>query len=322
MLETSVRLLHLLALMQSRRDWTGAGLAERLDVTTRTVRNDVERLRTLGYRVQSTTGHAGGYRLEAGNNLPPLLLDDDEAVAVALGLVAAASGSVSGIEETSLRALMKLEQTLPSRLRHRVDVLRSATVTAAAGGPTVDAATLTTIADAARRHEQLRFDYLDRDGETTRRRAEPHRLVHTGRRWYLLAWDADRQDWRTFRADRIRPVTPNGPRFEPKEPPEDALTHVLGDIGSRAWRYQARIRLAASAEAASELLPAGSGLMSPLDDGGCLWETGSDSLTDLAAYIARLDLDFTVESPPELRACLDRLAARFTEAARPQTPGR
>jgi predicted DNA-binding transcriptional regulator YafY len=315
MLETSVRLLHLLALMQSRRDWTGPGLAERLDVTTRTVRNDIERLRTLGYRVRSTTGHAGGYRLEAGNNMPPLLLDDDEAVAVALGLVAAASGSVSGIEETSLRALMKLEQTMPSRLRHRVDVLRSATVTAAAGGPTVDAATLTTIADAARRHEQLRFDYLDRDGETTRRQAEPHRLVHTGRRWYLLAWDTDRQDWRTFRADRVRPVTPNGPRFEPKEPPEDALTHVLGGIGSRAWRYQARIRLAASTEAASALLPAGSGLLSPSDDGGCLWETGSDSLIDLAAYITRLDLDFTVESPPELRTCLDRLAARFTAAA-------
>jgi predicted DNA-binding transcriptional regulator YafY len=315
MLETSVRLLHLLALMQTRRDWTGAGLAERLDVTTRTVRNDIERLRTLGYRVRSTTGHAGGYRLEPGNNMPPLLLDDDEAVAVALGLVAAASGSVSGIEETSLRALLKLEQTMPSRLRHRADVLRSATVTAPAGGPTVDAATLTTIADAARRHEQLRFDYLDREGELTRRQAEPHRLVHTGRRWYLLAWDTDRQDWRTFRADRIRPLVPNGPRFEPKEPPEDALTHVLGGIGSRAWRYQARIRLAASTEEVSELLPAGSGLLSPSDDGGCLWETGSDSLTDLAAYVTRLDLDFTVESPPELRACLERLAARFTVAA-------
>jgi biotin operon repressor len=160
MLETSVRLLRLLSLLQSRRDWSGAGLAAELGVTTRTVRNDVERLRILGYQVRSTTGTAGGYRLGAGTALPPLLLDDEEAVAVAVGLRAAAAATVTGIEDTSLRALAKLEQTLPARLRHRIDALRSVTVSAAGGGPTVDADTLAAIANASHNHERLRFDYL------------------------------------------------------------------------------------------------------------------------------------------------------------------
>src|SRR5690606_1228899 len=171
MLETSARLLRVLALMQSQRDWTGASLAERLGVTARTVRSDIDRLRQLGYRVDSTPGSTGGYRLEAGNALPPLLLDDEEAVAVAVGLRAAASGSVAGSEEASLRALAKLEQTLPSRLRRRIDVLREATVSAAGSGPAVDPDVLTAIAEAAHRREQLRFDYRSRAGEETRRRA-------------------------------------------------------------------------------------------------------------------------------------------------------
>ncbi|SDD07487.1 helix-turn-helix transcriptional regulator [Glycomyces harbinensis] len=317
MLETSARLLRVLALLQAQREWTGAALAERLDVTTRTVRSDVDRLRRLGYRVGSTPGVAGGYRLEAGNAVPPLLLDDEEAIAVAVGLRAAASGSVAGIEETSLRALVKLEQTMPSRLRRRIDVLRSATASAAASGPTVPAATLTAIAEAIHRREQLRFDYLDRAGEETRRRAEPHRLVYTGRRWYLLAWDVDRGDWRTFRADRIAPRTPNGPGFAPKDPPEDAVDHVLRGIGRDAWRHRARIRLRMSAEAAAEALPPGSGLLEPVSDEECLLRTGSDSLPDLVNYVSSLDVPFTVESPPELRDLLRRLAERYAEAAGP-----
>ena len=252
MLETSVRLLRLLSLLQVRRDWSGADLASRLGVTTRTVRNDVERLRILGYEVHSSTGITGGYRLGAGSAMPPLLLDDDEAVAVGVGLRAAAAGTVTGIEETSLRALAKLEQTLPARLRRRLDALRQATVSAAGGGPTVDAETLTTIAGACRDHEQLRFDYRGRDGETSARRVEPHRLVYTGRRWYLLAWDRDREDWRTFRADRIRPRLPTGPRFTPREPPEDAASHVVRGTGSLAWTHQARVRLHAPAEVIAE----------------------------------------------------------------------
>jgi predicted DNA-binding transcriptional regulator YafY len=211
MLETSVRLLRLLSLLQARPDWSGAELAERLGVTTRTVRNDIRRLRSLGYQVQSAPGTTGGYRLGAGAALPPLLLDDEEAIAVAVGLHAAAGGTVTGIEEASLRALTKLRQLLPSRLRHRTDAVRAATDTVASRGPTVDAETLTVIAAAIRDREGLRFDYLDHDGTASRRSAEPHRLVFTGRRWYLVAWDDDRDDWRTFRADRIRPGFPTAP---------------------------------------------------------------------------------------------------------------
>ena len=311
MLETSVRLLRVLALLQSRHDWTGAALAERLDVTTRTVRSDIDRLRRLGYRVRSTTGSAGGYRLEAGNALPPLLLDDEEAVAVAVGLRAAASGSVAGIEETSLRALAKLEQTMPSRLRRRIDVLRAATASAAGSGPTVDAEVLTAIAEAIHRGEQLRFDYRNRAGEETRRRAEPHRLVYTDRRWYLLAWDVDREDWRTYRADRIRPRIPNGPGFTPREPPEEAVAHVLRGLGQSAWRFQAVVRLAAPVERVAEMLPPGSGLLEAAGEDECLWRTGSDSLRDLANYISALDVPFKVEGPQELRDHLEALADRY-----------
>ncbi len=249
MLDTSVRLLRLLSLLQSRRDWSGAELAERLEVTTRTVRNDIERLRLLGYAVQSRTGIAGGYRLEPGSAMPPLLLDDEEAVAVGLGLSAAAAGTVTGIEEISLRAITKLEQTLPARLRPRLDALRQATVSAAGGGPTVDADVLVALATACRDAQQLRFDYAGHDGETGLRRVEPHRLVYTGHRWYLLAWDRDRSDWRTFRADRVRPRLPTGPRFTPREPPEDAARHVVRGAASRAWPFPARVRLHAPAEA-------------------------------------------------------------------------
>ncbi|MDH2426002.1 YafY family protein [Sphaerisporangium sp. TRM90804] len=315
MLETSVRLFRLLSLLQVRRDWSGADLADRLGVTTRTVRNDIERLRILGYEVHSSTGITGGYRLAAGTAMPPLLLDDDEAVAVAVGLRAAAAGTVTGIEETSLRALTKLEQTLPARLRHRLDALRQATVSAAGGGPTVDAETLTTIAGACRDHEQLRFDYRGRDGEPTTRRVEPHRLVYTGRRWYLLAWDRDREDWRTFRADRIRPRPPTGPRFAPREPPEDAASHVVRGTGSLAWRYQARVRLHAPVEVVAERVPPAGGLLRPVDEHSCVLETGAESLPDLVGYLTSLDVAFEVLDPPELRALLRELARRYAAAA-------
>jgi predicted DNA-binding transcriptional regulator YafY len=315
MLDTSVRLLRLLSLLQARRDWAGADLAGRLGVTTRTVRNDIERLRILGYEVRSSTGITGGYRLAAGSAMPPLLLDDDEVVAVGLGLRAAASGTVTGIEETSLRALTKLEQTLPARLRHRLDALRQATVSATGGGPTVDAETLTTIAVACRDHQQLRFDYVGRDGEDTVRLVEPHRLVYTGHRWYLLAWDRDRKDWRTFRADRSRLRLPAGPRFTPREPPEDAASHVVRGIGSLAWRHQARVRLHASADVIAERIAPVGGLLSAVDEHSCVLETGGDSLRDLVGYLTFLDVPFEVLDPPELRALLRELAGRYLAAA-------
>ncbi|RJL27074.1 helix-turn-helix transcriptional regulator [Bailinhaonella thermotolerans] len=314
MLETSVRLLRLLSLLQTRRDWSGAELAGRLGVTTRTVRNDVERLRILGYQVDSSTGVTGGYRLVPGKEVPPLLLDDDEAVAVALGLAAAAGGTVSGIAETSVRALAKLERTLPSRLRRRVDALRSATISAAGGGPTVDAEILTTIAAAARDHEQLRFDYLGHDGDDSTRRAEPYRLVYTGRRWYLLAWDVDRRDWRTFRADRIRPRTPNGPRFTPREPPEDAATHVLRGVGSRAWSHRVRVRLHAPAETIAARIPSTAGVLTAVDENTSLLESGGSSYQNLAGFLGTLDVDFTVLDPPEFADFLRALTDRFQRA--------
>ena len=315
MLDTSVRLLHLLSLLQIRRDWTGADLAGRLEVTTRTVRNDIERLRILGYEVHSSTGITGGYRLAPGSTLPPLLLDDDEAVAVAVGLAAAASGSVTGIEETSLRAMAKLEQTLPTRLRNRVDALRLATVSATGRRPTVEAGILTLIARACRDHQQLGFDYLSRNGTASKRRVEPHRLVYTGRRWYLLAWDRDRDAWRTFRADRISEPLSTGARFTPREPPEDAANHVLRGVGSRAWKHQARIQLHDSVDVVSDTLPPEAGLLHPIDEHNCLLETGSDSLHDLVRYITSLNVQFTVLDPPELRTILRELAERYTQAA-------
>ncbi|PZG17688.1 DNA-binding transcriptional regulator [Micromonospora craterilacus] len=320
MLETSARLLRLLSLLQQRRDWSGADLAHRLRVTTRTVRNDVDRLRQLGYQVDSTTGPAGGYRLGAGSALPPLLLDDDEAVAVAVGLRAAAAGTVTSIEEVSLRALTKLERTLPARLRPRVDALRGTTVSAAGGGPTVDADTLTMIAAAAHNHERLRFRYVGHDGQRTERDVEPHTLVFTGRRWYLLAWDTDRRDWRTFRADRVRPSPPAGPRFVPREPPGgDAAAHVLRGVRSEVWTYQARIRMHAPAAVVAERSTTTSGQVIPLDDGTCELVTGTDSLTDLATYLAKFDVPFTVLEPPKLREVLRELAARYLAAAGSQT---
>jgi predicted DNA-binding transcriptional regulator YafY len=314
-LETSVRLLRLLALLQSRRDWSGQDLADRLGVTTRTVRNDVERLRILGYEVRSSTGTSGGYRLAPGATMPPLLLDDEETVAVGLSLRAAAAGTVTGIEETSLRALTKLEQTLPARLRHRLDAVLQATVSAAGGGPTVDAETLTVVAAACRDHQELRFDYRGRDGDPQRRRVEPHRLVYTGRRWYLLAWDRDREDWRTFRADRITPRLPAGPRFAAREPPEDAARHVVRGTASLAWTHPARVRLLVPAEAVAEHVPPAAGLLHPVDRHSCVLETGGATLDGLVGYLTRLDVPFQVLDPPELRVRLRRLAQRYAAAA-------
>jgi predicted DNA-binding transcriptional regulator YafY len=227
MLDTSVRVLRLLAILQSRPWWSGADLAERLDVTSRTVRNDIERLRILGYRVDSLTGPAGGYRLGAGDALPPLLLDEEEGVAVAVGLAAAASGSVAGVEESALRALAKLEQTLPASARARVDALRSSIEFSPDDGPVVDAATLTTVAAAAHNSETLRFDYRGRGGEASVRHTEPHTLVHSGSRWYLLAWDLDRDDWRIFRIDRIEPRMPTRKRVAPRESPEGGAAEYV-----------------------------------------------------------------------------------------------
>jgi predicted DNA-binding transcriptional regulator YafY len=204
MVQTSARLLALLSLLQVRREWTGQELADRLEVGPRTIRRDVEKLRSLGYPVEAAPGVAGGYRLSAGGELPPLLLDDAEAVAVAVGLRTAASGSIAGIEETSVRALAKLEQVLPARLRRRVSALSAATSAFGAEGPRIDADILATIAGACRDGIRLHFPYVAKDERASKRNAEPCAVVYSGYRWYLVAFDLDRDDWRTFRVDRIQ----------------------------------------------------------------------------------------------------------------------
>lgn len=312
MIQTSARLLRLLSLLQSRRDWSGADLAGRLEVDVRTVRRDVDKLRQLGYPIHARTGTTGGYRLGAGAALPPLLLDDEEAVAIAIGLRTAAGGTVAGIAETSVRALAKLEQVLPARLRHRVNALQSVTVPLAAGGPTVDPAALTVIAAACRDHDRLRFDYRDHDGTATVRAVEPYRLVHTGRRWYLVAWDLDRADWRTFRVDRLVPRTPTGPRFAPREPPApDLAAYTSYAVSTGAYRYQATITLHAPAEAVADRIPPTAGLVEALDESTSRLHTGANDLDGIAVHIGLLGFEFQVDGPPELvdhmRALADRI---------------
>ncbi|MEV0347535.1 YafY family protein [Nonomuraea sp. NPDC050680] len=310
MLDTSARLLRLLSLLQARRDWPSADLAERLGVAVRTVRRDVERLRGLGYPVHSTRGVSGGYRLGAGAELPPLLLDDEEAVAVAVGLRTAAGGTVTGIEETSLRALAKLEQVLPARLRQRVNALQTHTVPITPDGPTVAAEVLTAVAAACRDHEQLRFDYTGRDGVTTERKAEPITLVNWSRRWYLVGWDVDRRDWRTYRADRLRLRTPNGPRCTPREPPGgDVAAWVERRLGHDMWPIQARVLLYAPAD---QVAGRTAGVVEPVGDDTCVLTLRGDDLHLIAVVVAFLDLDFEVLEPVELKERLRGLGRRLT----------
>ena len=313
---TSARLLRLLSLLQTPRDWTGAELAARLEVSARTIRNDIERLRALGYPVHATRGSVGGYRLEAGTSLPPLLLEDDEAVAVAIGLRTATGGAVTGIEESSLRALAKLEQVLPPRLRRQVTTLQRVTIhVRRRAGPTVDPATLTELARLCREHFGLRFDYSDRRQTASQRRVEPHRIVNAGQRWYLVAWDLDRRDWRTFRVDRILPGMSPGPRFTPRDLSDTEIEALVSrGVPPEARRHQARVLVRAPAAELAERIGPWIGTITPLDDGSCVLATGAERLEELAVYLGMLGADFAVTEPPELVAQLRMLAARYAAA--------
>ncbi|WP_117214111.1 helix-turn-helix transcriptional regulator [Allorhizocola rhizosphaerae] len=316
MLETSARLLRLLSLLQTPREWTGNELAERLEVSTRTVRQDIDRLRQLGYPVHATRGNIGGYRLGAGAVMPPLLLDDEEAVAVAVGLRSAAAGSVTGIEETSLRALAKLEQVLPSRLRRRLNALQTYTVSVPlAAGPQVSAEALSTITAACRDHERIRFDYQTHDGAQDRREVEPYSLVNWGRRWYLVAYDMSRGDWRTFRVDRIALRTPTGPRFAPRPlPADDLASYVSRGVGTATWRYRARVIVHAPAAQIAEKVSF-AGTVSAIDENSCMFEAGSDNPESMALWLGMLGADFTIVDAPELVEHLRTLAERYGRAS-------
>ena len=320
MLETSARLLRLLSLFQARRYWSGAELVERLEVTSRTLRRDVDRLRHLGYPVHSSSGTSGGYQLGAGATLPPLLLDDEEAVAVAVGLRTAASGGVTGIEESSVRALAKLEQVLPSRLQRRIKTLHSFIVPVTNMGPTVNAATLTLMAGACRDNDGLRFGYCGKNGVRSERLVEPHRLVSFGRRWYLVAWDAARKDWRTFRVDRIEKPALSGLRFMPRKlPAEDIAAYVTRGISYEQYPHRASVILHAPVERMTELVPYTIGTLEAIDERRCLVHLGAYSIEILAGYLGMFGVDFEVSEPPELIEQVHRLAARFSQAASLQT---
>ncbi|MEZ0089248.1 putative DNA-binding transcriptional regulator YafY [Streptacidiphilus sp. EB129] len=314
-MDTSARLLNLLSLLQTPREWSGTELADRLEVSTRTVRRDVDRLRELGYPVEATMGSVGGYRLVAGKALPPLLLDDEEAVAIAVGLRAAAGNAVDGIEDASLRALTKLEQVLPSRLRYRVGALGSAVVTLTGGGPRVDPTVLTVIAGAIANHERVRFRYRAADGAQSQRHAEPQRLVAAGRRWYLVAWDLERDDWRMFRVDRLTDPAPTGGRATARElPAADAAAFVSGKLRALHETVPAVVTVDADAEVLRSRLGQAPGQVEALPDGRARWRVEGDRLDWLAVRLLMLGLPFTVEEPPALIERLRELARRANQA--------
>jgi predicted DNA-binding transcriptional regulator YafY len=313
-LDASTRLLRLLTLLESRRDWSGAELADRLEVSTRTVRHDMARIRSLGYPVEASPGVAGGYRLGSGGSLPPLLLDDDEAVAVTVGLRTAAGRGVAGMAESAVRALVKLEQVLPARLRQRVSALQDYTVDAAVADGGIDPQLLVRIAAACRDSEVLWVDYLKHDGTNSSRALEPHRMVHWGRRWYLVAWDRGRSGWRTFRVDRLHLGRGNGPRFTPRElPAADLAAYVRGGIGSAVGRIEALVRVHAPAAGIIKRVPPDV-VVEPLDDNTCMVHAYASSPELLAIRLGMLDADFEVTGPPELIASVQRLASRYASA--------
>ncbi len=306
------RLLALLSLLQSRPHWTATELAERLSTTPRTVRRDVTRLRDLGYPVNAEPGRAGGYQLGAGGVLPPLLLTDDEAVAVAIGLRAAASLGVAGHDDAAIAALAKLEQVLPTRLRDRVRALNASTVlvaVASGGRPQVNAEVLLTLAQGCRRSERIHFAYEDKGGNATSRRVEPYSLVSADHRWYLVAHDLDRVDWRTFRVDRMGGPELTGHRFRRGEEP-DAASMVLEGVALAAYDWQAEVLLLADLEtAAAEVAPT-VGTLTPTT-GGTLLRVGANDLDWIARYLVGMPFAFEVRDPPELQAELRALGRRL-----------
>jgi predicted DNA-binding transcriptional regulator YafY len=312
MSETTGRVLQLLGLLQSRRVWTGEELAERLEVTTRSVRRDVERLRDLGYPVHASKGHGGGYQLGAGAALPPLLLDPEEAVAMAVCLRLAAGGSVAGVGESALRALSKLDQVMPNRLRSQVSAVHDATVTLTFGqsDALVQPDVLMTLARACRDHEHVAAAYVDRGGTATQRRLEPYQLVTTGRRWYLMTFDRDRQDWRSLRLDRMADVHALGSTFAPREAP-DAAAYVRRSISTSPYRYTARVRYKASVEYIARVFPAASIDVEPDGPDACIVTTGADDPERMVLYLALPNCEFEILEPPEVIEAARRMGARL-----------
>ncbi|EPD97143.1 hypothetical protein HMPREF1486_00374 [Streptomyces sp. HPH0547] len=324
--KTSSRLLSLLSLLQTHRDWSGDELARRLEVTSRTVRRDIDRLRELGYPIHAAKGPSGGYRLGAGSRLPPLLFDDGQAVALALALRAAATGDAIG--EDAARALATVRQVMPPRLRHRIDLLQVTAVRPpGAGGDAlhVDTRLLTEVSRAVHAREELRFDYERTPGSGRQaRRAQPHHLVTRCGHWYVIAWDPDRDDWRTFRLDRLHLRTPNGPRFTPRPlPGGDVAAFLTGrfrgtDGTTTDWPCRGEVVLGLPVQEVAPFVE--DGIVEQLDSGHCRLVLGSWSWTGLAAALARFDTDIRVVGPPQLADAFAALAARCAHAAATAPP--
>ncbi|MCI0544968.1 MAG: YafY family transcriptional regulator [Actinobacteria bacterium] len=301
-MESAERLLKLLGLLEGRIDWTAEELARRLEVTTRTIRRDITRLRELGYLVEAVAGRGGGYRLGAGGKLPPLLLDDDEAVAVALGLRLTSAAVVGGLEESSISAMTKLEHVLPGRLRERLEDIAQATVTVPGVRATrIDPQTLAVTSAATRARQRIRFSYIDGQGRASERHVEPLRLVHTGRRWYLAAFDIDRDDWRTFRLDRVSSAKATGMKSTRRQNP-DPVELVTRGIAVDVWVHRAVIELGVPLEVAARHVPRTVGTLESIDDGSSRLVIGADELDWLARFLLNLGLPFNVVEPEELRS--------------------
>jgi predicted DNA-binding transcriptional regulator YafY len=316
MANTSSRMLRLLSLLETHRYWPGTELAARLQVSQRTLRRDIDRLRELGYPVRAQRGVTGGYQLAAGAALPPLVLDDEEAVALAVGLQAAAESAVEGIAESSVRALAKVAAVMPARLRRRVEALRTMTVPAGWGGArvSVDPGVLTSVAVACRDTERLRFGYTAANGQRTARHVEPHRLVSLGRRWYLVGYDLDRHDWRSYRIDRLARPEATGARFRPRElPAADAADFVRAGIGSVSAVYDVEVLIEAPAAAVRERI----GRWSTVENAGpgrCRVRMTADSLDWPTMALGAVGADFEVLSPPELADHVRDWGRRFSRA--------
>jgi predicted DNA-binding transcriptional regulator YafY len=324
--DPTARVLQLLSLLQTYKFWSGMELSERLGVSARTLRRDVERLRELGYPVDATPGVAGGYRLTSGAHMPPLLLDDDEAVAIAVGLRAAAGASVDGIEDTAVRAMAKLEQVLPDRLRRRVRAVHSNVTPLRWGGsegPKVDAEALAVLAQACRDSEEVRFEYQARDGEETRRLVQPHQLVSAGRRWYLVAWDCRRQDWRTFRLDRLHSPQLAGARFKPRPlPADDAAQFVAQSLSAMPMAHNAVVVARGPVDRIRDVVGWAGAEVEEVDPETCRIKLRAESPHWLDSIIAMLAVVASVEvtEPPEVAARVARMAERLVSSRPSTTP--
>jgi predicted DNA-binding transcriptional regulator YafY len=316
MLDTSARLLRVLSLLQARRFWAGTELAERLEVTPRTLRRDIDRLRSLGYAVEATAGPGGGYHLGRGSALPPLLLEDNEAVAIAVSLRSAVD-TFAGLGETAVSALLKLNQLLPMRLRKRVSALHTVTVSVARAGPVLNAETLATLAIACRDCLQVTVRYEDRGGKASTRTVEPLRLAHTGnRRWYLVAWDLSRGAWRTLRVDRIKGSPVTGDVFTPRSLPADVERYVADSISQAPYAYRAKFSLAGSVAELADRIPPWVGVLEPLGEARSLLSVGAETPEVAVLQVMLCGVDFELLEPEDLRPCLREIAARLERASR------